>query len=63
VFGRCLVSTDVGSMLSWRHGDAPFLAPIRGGLVRVCAIFVPTLIADSIVSVTTDRDCGLQFWR
>jgi hypothetical protein len=36
VFGRCLVSTDVGSMLLWRHGDAPFLAPVRGGLGRVC---------------------------
>src|SRR5204863_419638 len=36
LFGRCLVPTDVGSMLSWRHGDAPFLAPIRGGLGRVC---------------------------
>ena len=34
--------------LSWRHRDTPFLAPVRGGSV-LCAIFLPTLIADSIV--------------
>ena len=36
VFGRRVVSTDIGSMLSWRHRDAPFLASIRGGLGHVC---------------------------
>jgi hypothetical protein len=48
VFGRCLVSTDVGSVVSLRHGDAPFLASARGGLGRD-AMFLPTLIADSAV--------------
>jgi hypothetical protein len=45
---------------SWRPS---FLGPDSWRASVVCAIFLPTLITDSIVSVTTDRDCGLQFWR
>jgi hypothetical protein len=32
------MSTDVGSVLWWRHRDAPFVASARGGLGHVCDV-------------------------